>query len=206
MIVKKEEKEARLRTAHTLLDDISIFSDGMCRGTVKTFNPSKYRMIESQLGKDAHVYPNGDCYFYLVDNRDKDFHNHLSGMCNRLAFLFIVLLPDILKENESATIHIKYKENKILLSKHNQLGWVEVYPDASYFRCTGYRFEKFSTKIWEVRDQLFHVKKLVGEATHIIIYYDWDERMKSHYSRVTGYKWSEVDGTICAGTESLSLK
>lgn len=31
MIVKKEEKEARLRTAHTLLDDISIFSDGMCR-------------------------------------------------------------------------------------------------------------------------------------------------------------------------------
>lgn len=32
MIVKKEEKEARLRTAHTLLDNISIFGDGMCRG------------------------------------------------------------------------------------------------------------------------------------------------------------------------------
>lgn len=81
----------------------------MCRGTVKTFNPSKYRIIESQLGKDAHVYPNGDCYFYLVDNRDTDFHDHLSGMCNRLVFLLTVLLPDILKENESATIHIKYK-------------------------------------------------------------------------------------------------
>lgn len=29
MVVKKEEKEARLRTAYTLLDNISIFSDGM---------------------------------------------------------------------------------------------------------------------------------------------------------------------------------
>lgn len=34
MVVKKEEKEARLRTAYTLLDNISIFSVGMCSGTV----------------------------------------------------------------------------------------------------------------------------------------------------------------------------
>lgn len=48
MIVKKEEKEARLRTAHTLLDDISIFSDGMCRNRKFKFKIKEVSMKQSK--------------------------------------------------------------------------------------------------------------------------------------------------------------
>lgn len=177
----------------------------MYRGTVKTFNPSKYRIIESQLGKDAHVYPNGDCYFYLVDNRDKDFHDHLSGMCNRLAFLCTSLLPEILQEGETATLYIKYKEGSTLISKGGEIGYTAIYPDSTYAKATGFRFERYKIHLWEIRHQLNQIKNYIKDASSVIAHCVWDERLKQHRSRVTGYRWLDKNGNICVGTEPLSF-
>ena len=56
MIVKKEEKEARLRTAHTLLDNISIFSDGMCRNRKFKFKIGEDMKQTSKLTRNQRHF------------------------------------------------------------------------------------------------------------------------------------------------------